>query len=227
MIFRNEHDPSIGPKCLITTSFIIVILLCAWLMFGDVNGIADWLKPYKIKGDLIRRIILLCCSIIYFFRVLASIFVFMKRKMVWVEAITISIIMPAILFVLLYVGGNKSHPVNIIDAVGILLYIGGSYINTQSEYSRHIWKMRPGNQGRLYTGGMFMYSRHINYFGDVVLFAGFAIITQDMAMLFIPLFMALNFAFILIPSLEAHLERKYGEEFKIYASLTSKFFPYL
>ncbi|NIM11289.1 MAG: DUF1295 domain-containing protein [Candidatus Aminicenantes bacterium] len=225
MIFRNEHDPSIGPKCLITTSFVVVILLCTWLMFGDVNGIVNWLKPYRIKGDLIRRIILLCCSIIYFFRVVFMLFVFIKRKMVWVEALTISIIMPAILLVLLYVGGNKSHPVNIIDVIGILLYIGGSYINTQSEYSRHIWKMRPENQGRLYTGGMFMYSRHINYFGDVVLFTGFAIITQNMAMLFIPLFMALNFAFILIPSLEAHLERKYGEEFKIYTSRSKRFLP--
>jgi steroid 5-alpha reductase family enzyme len=194
-------------------------------MFGDVDGITNWLKPYKIKGDPIRRIILLSCSIIYFFRVVFMLFVFMKRKMVWVEALTISIIMPAILFVFLYVGGNKSHPVNIVDAVGILLYIGGSYINAQSEYSRHLWKMRPGNQGRLYTGGMFMYSRHINYFGDVVLFNGFAIITQDTTMLLIPLFMALNFAFILIPLLETHLERKYGEEFKIYAGRTKKFFP--
>jgi steroid 5-alpha reductase family enzyme len=227
MIFLNEHDPSIGPKCMVTTFFICIILLCAWLMFGDANGITDWLKPYKINGDVIRRIVLLSCSIIYFFRVVFMLFVFMRRKIVWVEALTISVVMPAILFALLYVGGNKSHPVNIIDAIGILLYIGGSYINTQSEYSRHMWKMRPENQGRLYTGGMFMYSRHINYFGDVVLFTGFAIITQNTAMLFIPLFMALNFVFILIPSLEAHLERKYGDEFKIYASRTMKFFPYL
>jgi steroid 5-alpha reductase family enzyme len=152
-------------------------------------------------------------------------FVFLKRKMTWLEATLISILMPLILFALVYVGGNNNKSINIIDIMGILLYVFGSFLNTYSEYTRHKWKKNLENKGRLYTEGLFKYSMHINYFGDVVLFTGFAMITQTFHMLLIPFFMALNFAFFLIPTLDMYLEKKYGKEFREYAMRTKKFIP--
>lgn len=224
MIFLNEYNKSLWQKFLIVVTFIATIFASIWLMFADID---NWLEPYQIKGDFASRIVLLCCLIIYFVRVSIMAFVFLKRKLVWVEAITISILMPLILFALTYVGGNQSQSINTADVIGILLYLFGSYLNTYSEYLRYIWKQRPENKGRPYTQGMFKYSMHINYFGDVVLFTGWAIITQNTTMLLIPFFMALNFAVFIIPSLDDYLEKKYGEKFQEYANSTKRFIPFI
>ena len=60
----------------------------------------------------------------------------------------------------------------------------------------------------------------INYFGDIVLFIGLALITQSFSLLVIPLIMALNFVFFIIPRLDKYLASKYGDEFKKYAGRT-------
>jgi len=219
MFFINEYNKSLGQKIIIMITFIIAVVSSAWLMFFPDGS------HYQINGDFTRRIVLLFCSIIYIIRIGIMAFVFLKRKLVWFETITIAILMPTIIFVLSYVGGKQSLPINLFDVTGILLYLFGSYVNTRSEYLRHLWKQNPANKGRLYTKGLFKYSRHINYFGDVVLFTGWAMITQHSTMLLIPFFMALNFAMFIIPSLDNYLEQKYGKEFQKYAAHTKKLIP--
>ncbi|MBT8366674.1 MAG: DUF1295 domain-containing protein [Deltaproteobacteria bacterium] len=92
---------------------------------------------------------------------------------------------------------------------------------------RHVWKLKEENRGRLYTEGLFSKSMHINYFGDIVLFTGFAMITHRFFMLVIPSVMTLNFVFIIIPSLDRYLEKKYGAEFRDYAQKTKKLIPWI
>ena len=79
-----------------------------------------------------------------------------------------------------------------MTALGVALYIAGSFLNTGSELQRKRWKERPENKGRLFTGGFFRYALHINYFGDEVLFAGYALITGQAWALLVPLLMAAN-----------------------------------
>jgi hypothetical protein len=62
----------------------------------------------------------------------------------------------------------------------------GSALNTGAERQRYRWKRRPENAGHLYTGGLFAYARHINYFGDQVLFTGWALITGRLWLFLIP-----------------------------------------
>ena len=129
------------------------------------------------------------------------------------------------LFSFAFVGGNSQIAINALDYSGIILYLTGSWINTQSEYTRHIWKQNEQNKGKLYTDGLFKYSVHINYFGDLLLFIGLALITQSFSLLIIPLIMALNFVIYVIPSLDKYLENKYGDDFIEYASRTKKLIP--
>lgn len=225
MIFKNEHNISLLSKCFFMITILATILVAGWLMFAGMNGLFSWLKPHAIRGDFLRRFILMSCLIFYFLRLLITVFVFLKRRMVWVEAIVITILMSFVLFSFAKVGGNNHQSIGIIEIIGILLYLLGSYLNTRSEYTRHTWKKKEKNKGRLYTEGLFKYSMHINYFGDVILFAGFAMITHSFTMLIIPLIMASNFAFYIIPSLDKYLEKKYGEEFKEYAGRTKKLIP--
>jgi protein-S-isoprenylcysteine O-methyltransferase Ste14 len=98
---------------------------------------------------------------------------------------------------------------------------------TASEHSRYIWKARPENQGHLYTEGLFSYSRHINYFGDLLLFGGWAVLTRQLWTGIVPLAMGLNFALVIIPAHDAYLAERYGSEFHHYARRTSKLVPLL
>ena len=227
MIFLDEHEMSLLPKCLIMSALGFAILISGWLMFGDSKGIWCPLQPFPIRGDLLRRGLLWACAGIYFIRLLFTLFMFFKRKLSWIEAITISVLMAPLLFAFMVVGGNSQEPLGILDLFGALLYILGSFLNTWAEHSRHVWRKKPENRGRLYTQGLFKYAMHINYLGDSLLFTGFAVITHEPAMLLIPCFMTLNFVVILIPSLDRHLARKYGKEFDDYAARTNKLVPKL
>ena len=225
MIFKDEHDFSPLPKCFFMAAIIAASLLAGYLMFKDVNGLASWLKPYAINGNFTRQVLLMFCLLFYGSRLFITVFVFLKRKMGWLETILISGLMSFALFSFARVGGSSQLPLNALDYLVLILFLGGSWINTYSEYTRHIWKKKRENKGRPYTDGLFKYSMHINYFGDIVLFSGLALITQSFSLLVIPLIMALNFVFFLIPSLDKYLEQKYGEKFTEYAKSTKKFIP--
>jgi len=97
----------------------------------------------------------------------------------------------------------------------------------EAAWGGHIWKARPENRGHLYTEGLFRYSRHINYFGDLLLFGGCAALTRQLWTGIVPLAMGLNFAFLIIPAHDAYLAARYGSEFDHYASRTRKLVPLL
>ena len=76
MLFKDEHDSSLFPKCFFLAAIIAVSLLAGYLMFKDVNGLAPWLKPYAINGNFTRRIILMFCLLFYVSRLIITVFVF-------------------------------------------------------------------------------------------------------------------------------------------------------
>ena len=170
-------------------------LLVSYLMFTDADEIIIRLKPYAINGDLTRQLILLFCLLIYISRLFITNFIFLKRRMAWSEMLLVSGLMSFALFSFAKVGGSSHLTLNVFDYIGLALYLVGSWINTYSEQTRHTWKKRTINKGKLYTGGLFKYSMHINYFGDIVLFSGLTLITQSFSLQIIPLIMALNFVF--------------------------------
>lgn len=70
-------------------------------------------------------------------------------------------------------------------------------------------------------------SMHINYFGDVVLFTGWALLTATIWTLGLPLLMLLMFIFMHIPPLDEYLAERYGDEFKAYQSKTKRLIPFV
>jgi protein-S-isoprenylcysteine O-methyltransferase Ste14 len=225
MIFINQSDSSFWNKSVFSGCILITLFVTLWLLFADYAASNSWLKQIQLTGDFVRRILIAFCLIIYFVRLQITVWVFQKRKWTWLETITITVLMSFVLYSFARVGGNNQQVVGYVEAIGILLYLSGSYLNTNSEYYRHVWKLKAENQGRLYTRGLFSLSMHINYFGDIVLFTGLAMATHSLSMLVIPLIMALNFVFNIIPSLDRYLEKKYKDEFSDYARTTKKFIP--
>ena len=92
---------------------------------------------------------------------------------------------------------------------------------------RKNWKTLPENQGQCYTGGLFKYSMHINYFGDSVSFTGWAVLTANGWALAMPALMTAMFIFVHIPGLDAYLAERYGASFEAYARRTKKFIPFV
>ena len=227
MIFRDKHEKSLLPKLFITLAILTSILISTCLMFTESPYMIEWLKPYKIKGNFLRHIFISSCFIIYFLRLLGTIFVFFQRKMYWIEAIFVASLMPWFISYIARVGGNNDQPIGLIEIGGLILFLFGSYLNTASEYSRHTWKQKQENIGHLYTNGLFKHVRHINYFGDILLFTGLAAVAHRFVALVVPASMALIFIVILIPLKEKYLKNKYGSEFDKYVRRTKKIVPML
>jgi len=225
MIFKDRYDPSFWPKSVFTVCMVAVVSVATVLMFSENLHSIAWLKPHQISGDLLRRILIASCLLIYLLRLQITVWIFQKRKWTWPEAITISILMSIALYVFGKIGGNNRQDIGAFELIGLLLYLSGSYINTHSEYARHVWKLKAENRGRLYTKGLFSLSMHINYSGDIVLFTGFAMITHRLGVFIIPLVMTVNFVFNIIPLLDRYLEKKYGDEFRNYSRKTKKLVP--
>lgn len=227
-IMHGEYDRSIAPRVFLTVVHAAAVAATGWLLLG--GGLEELQAYFGTQWNLatpVRRWLLFAAASIYFLRVCVTCFHLLKRRMGWGEAALIAfwVILINLLFALL--GGFNPGSVGLVTALGATLYLAGSFLNTASELQRKRWKERSENAGHLFTGGLFRYAMHINYFGDVVLFTGFALITGRAWTLLVPLLMLAGFLFFNIPELDRHLRTHYGAEFETYASRTRSFAPFL
>ncbi|MFG2346885.1 methyltransferase family protein [Streptomyces phaeochromogenes] len=221
------YDASTGPKALVTTCNALAVAAAGWFLIGGTDTVADWFGTRLDQAEPLRRGILFTLSAIYLLRFVATTFVMLKRSMEWSEAATVGVWVVVIHGTMAYLGGTNTASVGALAWVGVVLYIAGSYLNTASEYRRKLWKRVPEHKGRLYTEGLFKYSMHINYFGDVVLFTGFALVTGSPWALAIPVIMACMFSFLNIPTLDKYLAERYGTAFEEYSRRTAKLVPFI
>ncbi len=217
---QRSHDRSMPQKITFALIHSGIVALCIWLAFGGL----EWADPLRAR-------ILAFCAILYFLRHLVTLFVLLKRQLAYSEVFGLSVFMAIfeIGFLILGAGilSNEVTSFVIFDWVGIGLLLFGSCLNTVSELQRWAWKKRPSSKGRCYTEGLFGYSLHINYFGDTVLFSGWAILAASIFSWAVPIFVTAGFVFIHIPPLDIYLAERYGSEFKEYAKRTAKFIPFL
>jgi len=227
MIFKNIHEKSYLPKMFVAAAILGSIYISGYLMFTSADNILPIFKPYKVDGDSVRNILILSCMSIYLLRLLFTLFVFFQRKLYWGEAIVIANIMPWIFPYIAYESGNFNGSIGWIEIVGILMFLAGSFLNTASEYYRFSWKQKKENEAHLYVGGLFKYTRHTNYFGDIVLFSGLATVAHQIQLLIIPAAMASFFIIVIIPLKENYLREKYGNEYIYYAANTKRLIPFI
>lgn len=227
MIFQNMHDKSYLPKIFIAAAILGSLYVSGYLMFTNADNILPIFKPYKVTGDPLRNILILSCMGIYFFRLLFTLFVFFQRKMYWIEAIIIANIMPWIFPYIAYKSGDYTGTPGWMELTGMILFLTGSFLNSASEYFRFSWKQKKANTGHLYTGGLFKYARNINYFGDIVLFGGLAMVAHQIQLFIIPISMAFVFLVFIIPLKERYLKDKYGNEYISYAANSKMLIPFI
>jgi protein-S-isoprenylcysteine O-methyltransferase Ste14 len=199
-----------------------------WVLFGGgLQTVGGWFGKAWMPGDFIRRACLAGGFTVYYIRILFTEFVFLKRGMAWSEAFTIAPWLLVIYLLLAVTGGKNAGAFGALGALGVILFLVGSWMNSYAEYARYVWKRRPENRGHLYTQGLFRYSRHPNYLGDLIFTSGLCLMAGALVTAVIPLLMAAGFVFVNIPMLEAHLRSKYGQEFDDYARHTRKLIPFV
>lgn len=222
------RDASIVQRALLAGIGAGCVAIAWWLLFGGgLKTTASLLGRTWKPGDVVRRSCLAVALSIYYIRILFTEFVFLKRAVSWSEVFTIAPWLLCIYLLLAISGGINPVPVAVAAIIGLALFLVGSWMNSYAEYARHKWKQLPENRGRLYTQGLFRYSRHPNYLGDLISFSGICLISGAWVTVIIPILMLAGFVFVNVPVLDSHLHDHYGQDFDAYAAHTRKLIPFL
>jgi protein-S-isoprenylcysteine O-methyltransferase Ste14 len=199
-----------------------------WMLFaGGLETAGGLLGLAWTPGDLLRRVCMATALSVYYVRLLFTWFLFLRRGIRWQEVSAVALWLLCIYLVMAIEGGRNIAPFGANGVIGLVLFCGGSWLNSYAEYVRHVWKRYPERQGLLYTRGPFRYSRHPNYLGDLVAYSGLCFMSGILTTALIPLITAAGFVFVNIPALDAHLHHSYGKAFDDYAKRTSKLIPFV
>lgn len=215
----RSHDRSMGPKVGFAALHAVVLAAAGWLA---ISG----LLPDRARAGLIFAV-----AALYFLRQLLTLFVLLQRRVGWGEVLGLAVFLGLVELGFVALGGGVLRggavPLGWLDGLALALVLIGSALNSGSELQRWAWKRDPAHKGLCYTGGLFRYAMHINYFGDTVLFTGWALLTLSPLAFALPVFMAASFVWFHIPGLDAYLAERYGDDFRSYAARTAKFVPFL
>ena len=228
MDLYSQKGPALAQKVTITLIELLLIALSAWIMFGGGEALVAGLigfTPATVPPA--RRWIMLTFNGVVLVRMAFMMFYLMKRTIPWSETFTVPFA-----FAVYYVGFAllvlPSHaPLGPLDWFAAVLFLVGSCLNTGSELRRHFFKRDPANKGQLYTSGLFACSMHINFFGDILWVAAYALVTQNPWSAMIPVAITVFFAFGNVPMLDKHLADHYGAQFSDYAARTRKLIPFV
>ena len=123
---------------------------------------------------------------------------------------------------------EKPYTWNIITWTGLLCWLIGFYFQVVGDWQLTVFIKSKKKSGSIIQTGLWKYSRHPNYFGEIVMWWGIFIITTPFANSFYfivgPLFITLLITFVSGVPL---LEKKYAgnSAYKDYKKRTSMLFP--
>lgn len=103
------------------------------------------------------------------------------------------------------------RPMGCYEALGLLVFFFGTWLNVYPEWQRHRWKSQ-GHVGQLYRRGLFSVARHINYTGEILSFVGFSFVTGVAWTLWVPVIMAAGMCTLSVREIEFYLSQRYHGE---------------
>ena len=118
---------------------------------------------------------------------------------------------------------------------GIVVWLGGFAVEVVADRQKSLFKRDPGNEGRFIATGLWAWSRHPNYFGEITLWTGMALLAIPVlsgwqwVVLVSPLFVTLLLTRISgIPMLEAKADERWSDEpeYRQYKASTPVLIPW-
>ena len=77
---------------------------------------------------------------------------------------------------LVIITSEQRVPIGWVGMLGILIWLFGMTIEIIADYQKSQFKRNPENKGKFISHGLWAWSQHPNYFGEIVLWTGMAII---------------------------------------------------
>lgn len=117
----------------------------------------------------------------------------------------------------------------LMSFVGIIIWVIGFYFETVGDIQMFLFKRDHKNKGRIMNQGLWQYTRHPNYFGEVTMWWGIWILTIGSTYWYLGAIGPLTISFLILKvSGIPMLEKKYegNHEFETYKKNTSAFFPW-
>lgn len=131
-------------------------------------------------------------------------------------------------FPVLFINKNSIYFFGILDVLGLIIWIIGFYFEAVGDAQLKKFVQNPKNKGKIIQSGLWRYSRHPNYFGEVTQWWGIFLFALSIPTGFQTIIGPITITVLLLfVSGIPLLEKKYANnsEFQIYKSKTSKFFP--
>jgi len=225
MDMYGKTSRSIPQKLVMLGLEICILAASYWILF--LGGYNMFFPSNSLEGVFARHLTTFIFNCIVFARMLVTFFYLVKRAIPWEEAFDVPFAFAVYYIGFALLGYTSGHPLDVVDVLGIVIFFIGSFLNTFGELQRDAWKKKPENKGHLYTGGLFRYSMHINYFGDVLWVSAYAILTRNWYSAIIPAFLFVFFATYNIPKLDKYLRGKYGAEHEEYSRKSKRFIPFV
>jgi steroid 5-alpha reductase family enzyme len=190
-------------------SFVIGILVVVWairlgsFLFGRVKQVGKDDRFDKLKNDFLAFLMTWTLSGLWVFLTAAAALAAMTSA--------------------------ESKPWGVIGFVGLGIWIIGFTVEVIADTQKSRFRANPENAGRFISKGIWAWSRHPNYFGEIILWAGMAVIAfpvlsgWQLVTLVSPVFVWLLLTRVSgIPMLEAKAEEKWGNDpaYQVYRDST-------
>ena len=116
----------------------------------------------------------------------------------------------------------------LFDIIGVVLWSIGFFFESVGDWQLMRFKANPANEGKVMNRGLWKYTRHPNYFGDMVQWWGIYLIAVSVPGGFLTIYSPIVMTYLLIfvsgvAMLERYMRKK--PKYADYLQQTSKFFP--
>lgn len=129
---------------------------------------------------------------------------------------------------------NLKIELGVFAIVGFLVWLAGFAIEVVADQQKQHFRHAPENKGKFINVGLWSWSRHPNYFGEIVLWVGVSIIALpvlsgwQLLTLISPIFITFLLTRVSgVPMLEARADKKWGgqADYEAYKANTSVLIP--
>lgn len=124
---------------------------------------------------------------------------------------------------------NAGSTTGILEIIGIAIFTIGFIFETAADYQMLRFKKNPANKGKVMDKGLWYFSRHPNYFGEVCVWWGIFLISIGSGMWYVSILSPILITYLLLKvSGITMLEKRYdgNDAYSIYKNTTSPFLPW-
>ena len=130
--------------------------------------------------------------------------------------------------------GTQNAPMDRLGWTGVAIWTAGFLIEIVADQQKRKFRAIPEHHGRFITQGLWAWSRHPNYLGEITLWLGIAMLafaelsSWQLATLISPFFVFVLLTRVRgVPLLESHADAKWGHEpaYQSYKERTPTLFP--